>query len=55
VLEALLTPLGRQGLEILGLAFADDLHSPWPDVVVVAGKGQPRLLHPGVDDPVVEV
>ena len=44
-----------QGLQVLGLALADDLHPARLDVGVVAGEGEARLLHPRVGDPVVEV
>ena len=51
-----LVPLAlAQGAEICGLALTDDLDSPGFDVRVVAGESEPRLLHPGVGDSVVEV
>ena len=42
-------------LQVLGLALADDLHPPRLDVGVVAGEGEPRLLHPRMGDQVVQV
>jgi hypothetical protein len=44
-----------QGLQVLGLALADDLDTTRLDVGVVAREGEARLLHPWMGDLVVEV
>src|SRR5207237_9810385 len=38
----------------LRLRLADDLHAPRLDVLVIAGEGEPRLLHAGTEDGAIE-
>src|SRR5205814_3357060 len=51
---SLLAQAHRQRLQVLRLRLADDLHAPRLDVLVVAGEGQPRLLHARPEDGAIE-
>src|SRR4029077_2633130 len=54
IANTLFAESSRQGLQILRLRLSDVLDASGLDVFVVAGEGQPRLLHPGPQNRPIE-
>src|SRR5206468_744164 len=54
VAHALLAQARRKALQVLRLRLADDLDPVRLDVLVVAGEGEPRLLHARAQDDAVQ-